>query len=78
MISYMLEDGIDVENHRIAIGNSGLLKEQEWFEKEIKKIFPNAEIVTGYVNPSIGVHCGPDNVGFAFHGKKKDSPEENK
>ena len=76
MISYALEDGIDVEQHRIIVGHSDLLKEAKRFRKEIEKVFPNAEIITGCINPTIGIHCGPDNVCFAVHAKRRESPQK--
>ncbi len=76
MLDYAIEDGIDIEKHRIVVGHSDMAKEAEWFATQLKKLFPNAEILVAPINPAIGVHCGPDNVGFAFHGKKRVAGEK--
>jgi DegV family protein with EDD domain len=38
----------------------------EWFKAEIKKVFPEREIVVAYLTPVVGAHTGPKGIGIGY------------
>ncbi|MFA6692178.1 MAG: DegV family protein [Acholeplasmataceae bacterium] len=38
----------------------------DWFKNEIKKVFPNREVVVAYLTPVVGAHTGPKGIGLGF------------
>lgn len=38
----------------------------DWFKSEIKKVFPNREVVVAYLTPVVGAHTGPKGIGLGF------------
>lgn len=38
----------------------------EWFRTEIKKVFPEREIVVAYLTPVVGAHTGPKGIGIGY------------
>ena len=68
IVDYMVKLGDDVAGHEIVIGHSNAPKEVEILRNMIKEKFgENLNIVEVSVNPTAGSHCGPNNVGVAFH-----------
>lgn len=37
-----------------------------WFKQEIKKVFPDREVVSSYLTPVVGAHAGPKAIGLGF------------
>ena len=35
-------------------------------KNEIKKVFPNREVVVAYLTPVVGAHTGPKGIGLGF------------
>ncbi len=68
LVGYIDERGLDVEKHRVVIGNT----DSPELVAEIREILAQrygdrlnlVEVVT---NPTAGSHCGPNAVGLAFH-----------
>ena len=58
----------DIKGHEIIIGHTNAPKEVQPLKEMIKKQFgDDLEINVVWVNPTAGSHCGPNNVGVAFH-----------
>jgi DegV family protein with EDD domain len=38
----------------------------DWFKTEIKKAFPNREVVVAYLTPVVGAHTGPKGIGIGY------------
>jgi DegV family protein with EDD domain len=38
----------------------------EWFVEEIKKVYPNREVVVAYLTPVVGAHTGPKGIGIGY------------
>lgn len=71
IINMGVEDQIEADRYRIIIAHSDFDFGMNYFRKNIKKYFPNAEILEGVLNPTIGVHSGPGCTGFTFHGRRR-------
>lgn len=37
-----------------------------WFVAEIKKVFPERDIITAYLTPVVGAHTGPKGIGIGY------------
>ncbi len=72
IVDYMKKLGDDVQGHRIVIGHSDAMDEVNELIGYIKKEYgDNLDIKIVNVNPTAGSHCGPGNVGVAFHAKQR-------
>lgn len=38
----------------------------DWFVKEIKKVFPEREVIVAYLTPVVGAHTGPKGIGVGY------------
>ncbi|MDY0295389.1 MAG: DegV family protein [Acholeplasmataceae bacterium] len=38
----------------------------DWFVKEIKKAFPEREVIVAYLTPVVGAHTGPKGIGVGY------------
>ena len=38
----------------------------DWFKTEIKKAFPEREVVVAYLTPVVGAHTGPKGIGIGY------------
>ena len=72
IVQYMVDLDDDLANHDVIIGHTGALKEVEVIKKMINEKFGDKiNFVEVWVNPTAGSHCGPNNVGVAFHAKHR-------
>ncbi|MDR4969163.1 MAG: DegV family protein, partial [Acholeplasmataceae bacterium] len=38
----------------------------QWFKNELKKVFPEREVVSAYLTPVVGAHTGPKGIGLGY------------
>jgi fatty acid-binding protein DegV len=38
----------------------------DWFMAEIKKVFPDREVISAYLTPVVGAHTGPKGIGVGY------------
>lgn len=71
IIDYVLELGDDIKNHRILIAHSDALETVNLIVNMLAEKFGELDIIYSVVNPTIGSHCGPGNVGVCFYAKHR-------
>lgn len=72
LLQYYDDLSIDQYNHRIIIGHTDNLENAEKLgQMLIEKYGSNLKIEYTVVNPTIGIHCGPDTIGICFYAKNK-------
>ncbi len=70
IMDYMVRLGDDVANHPIIIVHSDTPELVEKISKMIHEKFgENLDLSVAVVNPTAGIHAGPDCLGVAFHSK---------
>lgn len=68
IISNMKKIGDDVAGHTIYVTHSDCMNIVDEVIKSLKKEFgENLNIKVLDINPTIGIHCGPDSLGIVFH-----------
>ncbi|MCR3906051.1 MAG: DegV family protein [Tenericutes bacterium] len=38
----------------------------QWFKDEIKKVFPERDVISAYLTPVVGAHTGPKGIGLGY------------
>ena len=71
IVDYIEEIGEDIKNHRILIAHSDAEETVELLKSMLKDRFGDLDIMYSVVNPTIGSHCGPGNVGICFYAKHR-------
>ncbi len=70
LFKYMEKIGSDIQNHPIIIVHSDAPKLVNNLLTSIKKKYgENLDITILDINPTAGVHCGPNCLGISFHSK---------
>ena len=70
LFKYMEKIGSDIQNHPIIIVHSDAPKLVNNLVTSIKKKYgENLDITILDINPTAGVHCGPNCLGISFHSK---------
>lgn len=72
ILKYVEDLGDEVEKHRVLVVHSDAPFLAERIVMMLKKKYGrDLRIETTIVNPTSGVHCGPDCVGVCFHSKRR-------
>lgn len=72
IMTYMEKLGDEVEKHKIIVVHSDAPKLCDQLIGMIKKKYgENLDLIVEPVNPTAGIHAGPNCVGVAFHAKKR-------
>lgn len=72
LANYMEERGLDVEKHRVVLGNTDapeLVSEMREILSE--RYGDRLDIFEATTNPTAGSHCGPNAIGLAFYVKNR-------
>ena len=64
------------EDYPIVIMHGDCLQDAERIATKLQSMVPSAKIITQYVGPVIGSHCGPGTIGIIFVGQKRPDPIE--
>lgn len=64
------------EDYPIVIMHGDCLQDAERVATKLQSMVPSAKIITQYVGPVIGSHCGPGTIGIIFVGQKRPDPIE--
>lgn len=71
LVQDMKTIGDDVANHQVIIVHSDVPTWVEQLKVLIKHAFPTVEPLVVYINPTAGVHAGPDCLGVVYHSKAR-------
>lgn len=61
----------DLDGHDILIVHAGAADTAEEIKTILNERFPGINVNIGWINPTVGAHCGPDTVGICFHAKHR-------
>ncbi len=71
MLGFLKEKGDEVEKYKIFVLQADCEDIAAGFVKDIKELYPDADVEVQPVGPVIGSHCGPGTVGLIFHCKQR-------
>lgn len=71
MLNFLKEKGDEVEKYKIFVLQADCEDTAAGFVKDIKELYPEADVEVQPVGPVIGSHCGPGTVGLIFHCKQR-------
>ena len=71
MLGYMKQKSSELDKYKVYVLHADCEKEMNDFVESIRATFGALDIVTQYVGPVIGAHCGPGTIGLIFHANQK-------
>lgn len=71
MLGYMKQKSSELDKYKVYVLHADCEKEMNDFVESIRATFGALDIVTQYIGPVIGAHCGPGTIGLIFHANQK-------
>lgn len=71
MLGYMKQKASELDKYKVYVLHADCEKEMNEFVANLRETFGEIDIVTQYVGPVIGAHCGPGTLGLIFHATQR-------